>query len=346
MSVYIDRKYLLMISNRLNRFSQKSEDLYNFRCPYCGDSKKNTTKSRGYVYRKSNDYFYRCHNCNYSTTFSKFLSFVDESVYKQYALERYSDGAHKNCNYKKPEFKSMKSDAFEKFKKTKGAVNIKNLALPRASELSKDSPAILYLEKRKIPKSCYNEIFYAEDFKQFMDSTFPNHDKNLDENDPRIVLCSTNRNGDVTNISGRALGDSKKRYVTIKVSEDKKVFGLHKMDLNRTIYVTEGQFDSLFIDNCIASGDSNLVGIAKDLDIDNCVLIFDNEPRNKEINKEIVKGIELGYSVCLFPHHIKGKDVNEMVLSGCEISELQEIIKQNTFSGLSAKLAYATWRKV
>jgi DNA primase len=346
MSVYIDRKYLLIVSNRLNRFSQKTEDLYNFRCPYCGDSKKNTTKSRGYVYRKSNDYFFRCHNCNYSTTFSKFLQFIDESIYKQYALERYTDGANGNCNFKKPEFKSIKSGIFEKFKEKLNVVNIKNLPLPRASELDSDCPAMHYLTKRKIPKTSYDEIFYAEDFKKFMDSTFQNHEKDLDQNDRRIVLCFTNRCGNVTNISGRTLGDSKKRYVTVKVMEERKVFGLHKVNFNKTVYVTEGQFDSMFIDNCIASGDSNLIGLVKDLGIKDCVLVFDNEPRGKEINNEISKAIDLGHSICLFPNFIQGKDINEMILYGHEANELQEIIKQNTFSGLSAKLAHTAWKKV
>jgi hypothetical protein len=58
MSVYIDRKFLGFVSSKLEQFKQKQTDLYNFRCPYCGDSKKNKLKARGYVYRKSNDYFW------------------------------------------------------------------------------------------------------------------------------------------------------------------------------------------------------------------------------------------------------------------------------------------------
>ena len=57
MSVYIDRKFLGFVSSRLEQYKQKQTDLYNFRCPYCGDSQKNKLKARGYVYRKSNDYF-------------------------------------------------------------------------------------------------------------------------------------------------------------------------------------------------------------------------------------------------------------------------------------------------
>ena len=73
MSVYIERKFLGFISSKLEQFKQKQTDLYNFRCPYCGDSKRNKLKARGYVYRKSNDYFFICHNCGKSTTFAKLL---------------------------------------------------------------------------------------------------------------------------------------------------------------------------------------------------------------------------------------------------------------------------------
>ena len=104
MSVYIDRKYLLLMSSRLDRFSQKKDDLYNFRCPLCGDSKKNTLKARGYVHRKANDYYYMCHNCGVSTTFGNFLKSIDETMYRQYTLDRYKDGENGHSNYKKPKF--------------------------------------------------------------------------------------------------------------------------------------------------------------------------------------------------------------------------------------------------
>ena len=62
---YIDQKYLLLVSPQLKLFKKKSDGLYNFRCPYCGDSQKSRTKARGYVFRKKNDLFYKCHNCGH-----------------------------------------------------------------------------------------------------------------------------------------------------------------------------------------------------------------------------------------------------------------------------------------
>ena len=92
MSVFIDRTFLLRLSPKLQRFARKKEDLYNFRCPLCGDSQKNKTKCRGYVYRKKNDYFYMCHNCGAGTSFYNFLNQVDSDLSQEYTLERYKDG--------------------------------------------------------------------------------------------------------------------------------------------------------------------------------------------------------------------------------------------------------------
>ena len=40
MCAYIDVKYINMCSSLLEKFKQKTSSLWNFRCPYCGDSKK------------------------------------------------------------------------------------------------------------------------------------------------------------------------------------------------------------------------------------------------------------------------------------------------------------------
>ena len=56
MSSYIDIKYLNIISPQLQKFKKKGNNLWNFRCPYCGDSQKNKTKARGFVYQKKNDF--------------------------------------------------------------------------------------------------------------------------------------------------------------------------------------------------------------------------------------------------------------------------------------------------
>ena len=107
MSVYIDRNFLLQVSPKLQRFSRKKDDLYNFRCPLCGDSQKNKTKARGFVFRKKNDYFYMCHNCGASTSFYNFLKQVDPAMLQEYSMELYRNSA--NTNAPEPTFSEFKS---------------------------------------------------------------------------------------------------------------------------------------------------------------------------------------------------------------------------------------------
>jgi hypothetical protein len=343
MSVYIDRKFLLLVSSRLERFAQKNEDLFNFRCPICGDSKKNKLKARGYIFRKNNDYFYTCHNCHSGSTFSRFLKHVDSNLHSQYTLERYTNGENGHSNYEKPKFNLEGPKPSERLK---SKINLQNIELKSINKLNPDHPAVKYIESRGIPEKYWKELFYHNAFKDFLDASFPEHGKEDIPNDARIILFYTNEKGDITNVAGRALGSSHIRYCTVKLTDEKKLFGLHRLQLSETVYVLEGQFDSFFLSNSIASGDSNLCSVAEYLKDSNCVLVYDNEPRNKEIVKQISRAIEGDYTVCLFPEDAPGKDINEMIQNGMSVDDIKNMINANTFSGLTAKLRFTSWKKV
>jgi len=344
MSVYIDRKYLLLVSSLLQRFSQKKEDLFNFRCPICGDSQKNKLKARGYVYRKNNDYFYTCHNCLASTTFSKFLKNVDPETHRRYTLERYTSGDNAHSNYKKHEFSLSGPKPSEILNNKK--LRLKDIKIDSIDKLPSNHPAVEYIRGRKIPQEYWSEIFYHTEYKNFIDSAFPEHSTDDIPNDSRIVLFYTNEKSEITNVTGRAINPTKVRYCTVKVSDEKKLFGLHRLQKENTIYVLEGQFDSFFIPNSVASGDSNLGGAAAALSESDVVLIYDNEPRNKEIVKQIGRSIENNFKVVLFPDILPYKDINEMVLGGMSSEEILKIIDDNTSQGLTAKLKFVDWKKV
>ena len=327
-------------------FKQKNTDLYNFRCPFCNDSQKNKTKARGYIYRKANDYFMRCHNCGKSTTFSKFLQEIDAQTHRAYVLERYSSGETKNHNYQKPNFDDLKGNAFSKFEeisttsKKWNQLQLENISVLPDGHYAKD-----YIEKRQIPSKFWTEIFFAPKFKDFLDSEFPNHGKKDVPNDDRIVLCYTNEQGEITNVAGRALSDTKIRYITVKIKDERKMFGLHRLRKDEKIYVVEGQFDSLFLPNSVASGDSNLVGVAEYLTGLDTVLVYDTQPRNKDLVKQIERAIDKNYTVCLLPDSLPGKDINEMMLNGMKIEELINLITIYTYSGITAKLEFIRWKK-
>ena len=341
MSVYIDKKYIGSISFKLEQFKQKKTDLYNFRCPYCGDSKKNRTKTRGFLYRKLNGYFFICHNCSKSTTFANFLQFLDPQEYKTYAFEKYTEGKGVHSPVKTPEIIPVQyANVAQRLAASAGLSDAK-----KVSELPEDHPAKQYILGRKIPVESLDRVYYTDNFKHFLDKNFPNHGKEKLPSDARLLLFYRSKTGEITNVAGRALSSDGIRYITIKITEDKKLFGWERVNINERVYVLEGQFDSLFVPNSVASGDSNLIGAIDVLNANDVVLVYDNEPRNKEIVKQISRAIDGGFSVCLFPEDAKGKDINEMIQNGMSVDDVVKMITNNTYKDLSAKLRFVTWKK-
>jgi transcription elongation factor Elf1 len=337
MSVFIDRTFLLQLSPKLQRFAKKKDDLYNFRCPLCGDSQKNKTKSRGYIFRKKNDYFYMCHNCGVSTTFYNFLKQVDPNLLQEYQLERYKNGETGNNNYPKPQFEEYKTET-PKFKKA--------LELPTIDSLPEAHFAKVYVQQRRIPETFYPQLYYAEDFAAFIQG-LGIEKEGLHKNDKRLVIPFYNAEKELMAVQGRSLGESKLRYITLKLHDDnKKVFGLDRINQDELVYVVEGPIDSMFLDNAVATADSNLESITDVLDKSKVVLVFDNEPRNKEIVAKMEHAIDNHFNVVIWPEIIEEKDINDMVLANFSPDEIQEFISKNTFVNLRAKMEFVNWKKV
>jgi len=334
MSVFIDRTFLLQLAPKLQKFSKKKDDLYNFRCPLCGDSQKNKHKCRGYIFRKKNDYFYMCHNCGASTSFYNFLKQVDPALLQEYSLELYRNSA--NTNSPQHTF-SDEVKAKPVFKKKPD--------LPSIASLPDEHFAKQYVIGRKIPEEHYSSLYYAEEFKDFVDSF--NIEKDIMKGDKRLVIPFYDKEGNLTGFQGRALGESKIRYITIKLMEEvPRVFGLDRVDEEKKIFVFEGPIDSMFIDNSIGIASSALDSAANFLDKSKIVLVFDNEPRNTEIVKLMEKAIDNHFSVVIWPDMIDDKDINDMILSGFDKEELYDIMDKHTYVNLRAKMEFVNWKKV
>ena len=337
MSVFIDRSFLLQVSPKLQRFTKKKDDLYNFRCPLCGDSQKNKLKARGYIHRKQNDYFYMCHNCGVSTTFYNFLKQVDPNLLQEYQLERYKNGETGNNNYPKPEFEEFKTER-PTFKKA--------LELPTIESLPEAHFAKNYVQQRRIPETLYSQLYYAEDFATFIQSLGIKKE-GLHQNDKRLVIPFYDKEKNLLAVQGRSLGESKLRYITLKLHDDnKKVYGLDRIDTDKLVYVVEGPIDSMFLENAVATADSNLESITDVLDKSKVVLIFDNEPRNKEIVNKIHHAIDNHFNVVIWPEMVEAKDINDMILDGFSPDEIQEFIDKNTFVNLRAMMEFVNWKKI
>jgi DNA primase len=343
MTISVDNKYVRLISGRLRNFKQKKENHYNFSCPICLDSKKNLSKARGYVYQKGTDLFYKCFNCNAGTNIAGLLKVIDGSLYKEYTLERYKSGELNNSNTAN----SILQISVPKFDKV-----VKKKTFDHAEwcdKLPEGHFCLEYLKHRKIDKSHYKRLLFTQHYKQFIDALVPNHEKQLLD-DARLVIPFYDRYNELIAVSGRALQTSDKtlRYVTIRTndSEEKLVYGLDRVNLNEKVYLVEGPIDSLFLNNCVASGDANLALTAKSISADEIVLIFDREKRNKQVVKMIESAIKSNYSVVIWPDSVEGKDINEMIMNGKTSDEIQKIIDSNTFKGIQAQLKFNLWKKV
>jgi hypothetical protein len=75
-----------------------------------------------------------------------------------------------------------------------------------------------------------------------------------------------------------------------------------------------------------------------------CVVVYDNEPRNAEIVKKVEEAIRGGYTVCVWADSVEEKDINDMVLAGRSPQEVQSIIDECACSGLTALARFSQWR--
>ena len=77
----VDSKYIGLVSSRLPKFKRVKANLYNFRCPICGDSQKHKNKARGYLYPIKVNTNFKCHNCGASMSFNNFLKEIDPTLF-------------------------------------------------------------------------------------------------------------------------------------------------------------------------------------------------------------------------------------------------------------------------
>ena len=337
MSIWIEQKYISLLSPKLDRFHRVRENLWNFRCPYCGDSEKSESKTRGYFHLSEDQsyYIYKCHNCGYYTSFTKFLQTHDSFLYQEYKLENLKET--NQLNRVEPVYKSKPV----KFSKPKRKV--KELPMVKMETLDEEHKAVQYLNSRKINYKYRCRFSYTEDFKRLIELISPEKSKRL-KSEERIVIPFFNRQKKLTHIQGRALDDNSLRYITVSLSQGSKVYGLDRIDNTKPVYVVEGIFDSLFLENCVAMTGSDLN--TEDLQDCELVFLFDNEPRNKQIVQKVEKIIDMGYSIVLFNDTFKGKDINDMIKSDHSLEQIIEYIGNNTFKGLKAKMKFTEWRKL
>jgi transcription elongation factor Elf1 len=329
MSMWIEDKYIGLVSPQLEVFKRVKDNHYNFRCPFCGDSKKSKWKARGYVYPIKERLNFKCHNCGHGTNLGGLLEHVDPFLAKQYRVERFKEGKTKSVPVDVQDTPTVFKPAFKE--KT-----VLDKVLSKAI-VSKD--ATDYLASRGIASDLWPMFYYAEKWSD-VEGLDPQLEDTLIGDEPRLIIPFYDADGALVAVQGRALDDNPRRYLTAKIQKDKPlIFNLDKVKLNERHYVTEGPFDSLFLPNAMAVGGSDLKRVPHN---EHTVYVFDNQPRNAELVR-IISELPDTYNVCIWPNNIEHKDINDMILAGLEV---EDIINNNTYNGLRRKLAFSKWSKV
>lgn len=328
MALWIDQKYALLASSRLELFKQKKTNLFNFRCPFCGDSKTNKLKARGFLYEYKQALVFKCHNCHQSKSLFAVLEQVDPALAKEYSRENFTSRNERVVEVKEPEAPTLiPTGITEELLFTTGAQRLT------------DSLGLWYAKERKLPEKYWNKLYYIEHMKD-LERIAPAYEGRL-KLERRLLIPFHNDQRRIVGLSGRALDDNKLRYQTVKLFDEPLVYGLNYIDKFQRVYITEGPFDSMFLDNAIGAGGSSMLVAASMFD--DPVIVFDNQPRNPEIVSQIRSIANKGFAMVVWPQSWNYKDINEAISDGISQEAVQKVIYNCTFKDLSLQLALKEW---
>jgi hypothetical protein len=336
--LFIDIKYAKMVGQRVERGRLKSESPFHFqgRCGVCGDSRESKSKMRFHMRTLDDTVMCTCFNCGLALPIGAYMKTYEPDLFADYKFEKYrinGDGG--------PVITTTTETSVEPLKPVSEAIS--KLDLQLVSDMPNDSVAARYVASRQLPNYPF---YFAENFSKFSAQYNPEM-ANAPEG-PRLVIPFFDKKGHIFAYQGRDLtGKSSHKYLTVNI--DKKmptIFGIDRVTRKKNILIVEGPLDSLFLPNCIASVNAGLVSTAKKLgvDKDKITLIFDCEPRNKDIVALYKKALDEGYKVVIWPSSSAKKvDINDLVRAG---KDPLKIINDNTYQGLMGMMKFNEWKKV
>lgn len=336
---WLEAKYVGLLSGRLRNFQKKSENLYQFSCPICGDSEKHRNKARGYVYQKRDALIYHCHNCGVTMSISRLLEQVDPDLHDEFRLERLrEDRATRPESHPEKQFKTERP--------VFSADPLKGLRA--VSQLEDTDPCRTLVLHRRIPERYHSKLYSCPNFFAFTNTLSPGKlNESALRHDQTRLLIPFIADSHVHAYQGRAIWNvsAGMKYMTIVLNDQvPKVYGLDTVDLSRRVYVFEGPIDSMFVENAVAVAGGDLTSFAKP--DPKFVLVYDNEPRSVFTIQKMQKAIKSGYTVCFWPKSVAEKDVNDMVLSGKSPGDIKYMIDENAQSGLYAEATLSEWRRI
>ena len=336
---WIHIKYASLINSRVRNYKRVSPNLWNFSCPICNDSQKYKNKARGYIYQGKDRLKYHCHNCSINMTFDNFLKEIDEGLYMQMRKEILQE--NKEEFQKTPVIVFANKMKKPDYVKTSGLIDLK-----KVSQLPSTHYCKKYITERGIPPEFHHELFFCPKFKEWTNIMLPNKFSKLDFDEPRLIIPFLTKEKQMIGYQGRSFNPNDSiRYITIILDEDKpRLYGLDKVNTNHRYYAVEGPIDAMFLKNTIASCGSDIVSEIEKafLNKENAVIIYDNEPRNKDTVKKLARAIRKGYKVVIWPDGLAQKDLNDMMKAGYPY---HQTILANIYKGLEAEVRLNSWKR-
>lgn len=352
--MWIEKKYIVLLGASLKLFKSVGQNTWNFRCPICHDSTKSSSKARGYILFGKGKFYSYCHNCHASLPFYAFLEKINPFLHADYLREKYAENPRQGpVETVPPVIKKASTE------------NTILLKLTKISRLKPNHPAKKFVMRRLIPAYWHSRLYYAPNFNKFANLLV---DDKFDpkKGEPRLVIPMLDARKRLIGVQGRAIEpiEDRFRYMTCLIApENARFVGLDLVNYGRPYYVFEGPIDAMFIDNSIAVCGGAIHSELKKHDISkkNCVVVYDNEPRNKDIVKNMLKVARRGYKICVWPEQIEQKDINDMVCARVgtfpndvmitetvrNVAEyIKEVIDKNTFEGLAAESRIMEWSRV
>lgn len=230
----------------------RSPSEINFRCPICGDSKKNKLKKRGYFYRKTGTYY--CFNCGTSMTGYSFLRAicphdVFDSIINEYKVLNFNSIVKGKSSNGNPESSFGGDSGIEILSPSPSYRYLLEMGW-KTRPLSDSAKA--YLDSRKIPADKRDMMLSIFDpsGREFIVIMYVWDD---------ITIYHQLANFNKYDIKGQGAV----KYIFPKDEninfQQKPVFNIGNVNVSFPyIICTEGVFDSLFVKNGVALGGRNL----------------------------------------------------------------------------------------
>lgn len=319
------RKYLLLLASQLPGFHQTNQQVWNCRCPICGDSQHSTQKMRGYFFVHKGDILYKCHNCDAAYPLAYMVRLLNPVLYKQMLIETVRPSK---------ETPAIDDSVVEKLTFRKPTVMPIRL-------LREGDATLAYLLGRNLDHAIHR-FLHVSSIRAF-GHTISKYE-GLDLPDIEAVGIPYMVDGKLCHLQCRAIDDSERRYTTFELHKHLMLFGFDDCNHQERVSVLEGPFDACFVENAIACGgppNKHHAQFLKERGI-RARFIYDADyKKNQHIKNQLLHRIEEGHDVCLFDDDFPFKDLNEAAQNGWSLDKIADYLDSHTYGRLKARLQLA-----